>query len=825
MQLPPQPITSIVGRNLLSVKRGGPVDRDRLGRIVDAGILGALDITFVRSLYLLVIISSITLGFAELTYYPGMPVMPALTCLVVWVSYRRLVKRQRALLGRLFGNLISIFAIARMALDVSSGRVALMSAVGSLLGILVLVKLLQNKRNRDFVQVLLLSFGQMLVAAVLTQELWFGVAACTFLLITTWVLLLFHFKREGDGDFHPLKEQIVDWRMFRTSELISRTFVGVMLVALMLTSVGTFFVFITLPRFSTGWLDKLLPSSSGGSTGLSDTVRLGGSGEISRNERAAFAAAFDQQPDWPVLYRTVVQDEYDPRARQWAPQVDAYHPVAPTSKLPRPSEPDVGTHPANTRRCEISDQQFPRILRQLAVPGRLVPTRVSDPGPPPVPLVERAPDLRTRASQLPIHVAADLLNPARDDLYFGDTTQELRLERFTKHQVDYVVRVEAPAALTPEYLQATARPTARFPANSFEFGRTLRDWAQANMPGGVPARRNGWNVSDINRLVDVLSSPPYEYTLQQETPPVGVDPILYFLLDRKAGHCEYYASALCMILLAHGVDARLVTGFSEGPTWRYDDQQKAWVNFVTYACAHAWVEVYVIGYGWQPFNPSPQNGLLPTAMSDWDAWIAMLQYRWRRHVVQFDSAQQQDIWEQLKQLALQLRDQVASLGSQAMAMLDIRDQSDGIASVVVGALVVVLPLTAVVLAWRRWRSRRRPARLPRSGFRPMQDVLALCERLGFVRRASQTPAEFMRDAGLISLVAAEDREQFLAVYHHVRFGEEPLTPAQQSFVARVVEAVQAVVRNGGMTTVPVSLTSPAAQNPSPAPPAAPAAPS
>ena len=52
----------------------------------------------------------------------------------------------------------------------------------------------------------------------------------------------------------------------------------------------------------------------------------------------------------------------------------------------------------------------------------------------------------------------------------------------------------------------------------------------------------------------------YAYTLDLSGP-VTDDPLANFLFTRRAGHCEYFASAMTVLLRAVGIPARYVTGF------------------------------------------------------------------------------------------------------------------------------------------------------------------------------------------------------------------------------------------------------------------------
>jgi len=83
-------------------------------------------------------------------------------------------------------------------------------------------------------------------------------------------------------------------------------------------------------------------------------------------------------------------------------------------------------------------------------------------------------------------------------------------------------------------------------------------------------------------------------------PPEDRDRVDWFLFDLKRGYCDYFASAMVVMLRSQGVPARLVSGYAGGEynaeTGRYEVRQNV---------AHTWVEVYFPGYGWQRFEPTP----------------------------------------------------------------------------------------------------------------------------------------------------------------------------------------------------------------------------
>ena len=129
----------------------------------------------------------------------------------------------------------------------------------------------------------------------------------------------------------------------------------------------------------------------------------------------------------------------------------------------------------------------------------------------------------------------------------------------------------------------------------------------------------------------------------------GERPIEYFLLEARRGHCEYFASAMVLLLRAQGIPARLVTGFLGA---EYAPWERAWV--VRQSNAHAWVEGYLPGAGWQVFDPTPPAGR-PTSEPESllgsmrEAWEFVL-FRWDRYVISFDFDDQVGIFFRLRTL-------------------------------------------------------------------------------------------------------------------------------------------------------------------------------
>lgn len=101
------------------------------------------------------------------------------------------------------------------------------------------------------------------------------------------------------------------------------------------------------------------------------------------------------------------------------------------------------------------------------------------------------------------------------------------------------------------------------------------------------------------------------YSLELPTLPKGSDPVEYFLGTSKQGYCMHYASASVMILRELGVPARYVSGYVAGNYWQ-DGTTMKYEAVVKDSAAHAWVEIYLEGFGWIPVEVTTGYSVSPT---------------------------------------------------------------------------------------------------------------------------------------------------------------------------------------------------------------------
>jgi transglutaminase-like putative cysteine protease len=110
---------------------------------------------------------------------------------------------------------------------------------------------------------------------------------------------------------------------------------------------------------------------------------------------------------------------------------------------------------------------------------------------------------------------------------------------------------------------------------------------------------DGTPLEKVTRIAAHLRS-NHAYSLQYQ--PGDGDPLSDFILNKRAAHCQYFASALVMMSRAVGVPARLVTGYYAHEPYGDD------AMVVRSRDAHAWAECYLDGVGWVTMDATPSGG-------------------------------------------------------------------------------------------------------------------------------------------------------------------------------------------------------------------------
>ena len=130
--------------------------------------------------------------------------------------------------------------------------------------------------------------------------------------------------------------------------------------------------------------------------------------------------------------------------------------------------------------------------------------------------------------------------------------------------------LQLPDSISPETLALAEELTAVFD-NPYDKAIAVRDWLRNNIV----------------------------YNDQIPAPPEDVDPVHHTLFVSKEGYCNYYASAMVVMLRSQGIPTRVVSGYAQGD---FDDETISYR--VRASNAHTWTEAYFPQYGWIQFEPT-----------------------------------------------------------------------------------------------------------------------------------------------------------------------------------------------------------------------------
>jgi transglutaminase-like putative cysteine protease len=109
--------------------------------------------------------------------------------------------------------------------------------------------------------------------------------------------------------------------------------------------------------------------------------------------------------------------------------------------------------------------------------------------------------------------------------------------------------------------------------------------------------------------------------------PKGKDPFTHFLLERKAAHCEYFATAAALLLRLGGVRTRYVTGFA------FPESAGGNTRFFRNRNAHAWVEALDPDLGWITVEATPRYRRT-TPPGRFEYWMARSEF-WLMRIQDF----------------------------------------------------------------------------------------------------------------------------------------------------------------------------------------------
>jgi transglutaminase-like putative cysteine protease len=591
-----------------------------------------------------------------------------------------------------------------------------MPAVMAMLLFLLAAESLRAVDAKNDARLYLLSFALLLAATAYYPGLGFALSFIAFVVLSTLALMVGYLRRQSERFGMP------GVRLGRRMMMTIAAFSGVIL----LVSASLFVLFPRLPR---QW--NVQGRRGGGEmmAGFSGQVRLGQhGGRIESNPEVAFRVEF---PDGPpprtddLYWRGRSFDHFD--GEQWSRTRGVVAPLLPPYAYGR---------------------RWGGPIRRVRIFG----------GPPEADVLFGTHPLLTVEARSAIRVFQD---------YTGDV-------RFAGSDAPVYTTTSGAPRPTERALRASdrpdgtlSRPYLQLPENLDPRIRRLAD----SLTAGQTAR------IDRVRAIERHFATGFSYTL--DLPRTAREATLEgFLFRRRAGHCEYYSSAMVVLLRAAGIPARNVTGFLGGEWNGFGDYLA-----VTGNDAHSWVEVWMGHVGWVPFDPTPpgradvvQAGTRDGWMWGATLWFDGLEYRWYKWVVDYNLEKQLNLFSRVGDLFSRADRRGADAGRGA-----------GGAGRGVAVAIALGVLGALLWSARRWR------RAPLT--EETRTYLAL--RRAFARAGlggEGGPLDFAERLARDRAPGAAPAAELVGLYTTARFGNIDIGDVGRSRMRRLLDDARAELR-------------------------------
>ena len=607
------------------------------------------------------------------------------------------------------------------ALDFQYVAGTFLGATVHMIFFLAILKLLTASAPRDFGYLMVIGGLELIAAAVLSDGAWFLVYLTLFVLFAIAALASGEVRRAAGARVVVSRGAL---RKFprRLGMLSGFLFSGI--------AVMTLALFLVLPRTTRAALGRFIPQRYHLS-GFSNTVTLGDIGEIKQNSTPVLRVhSYQGETYLPVKWRGAALSTFD--GTRWfnPPGRDRFVRV------------ESGTLPVRSARG--GETRWGRdLIYRVHVESAIAETLFFA-GTPETITID-VPLLRYTAAGT-FHVPPRYASRGVDYSVYAFLTDEWNPERRTPLVLIGQTREEL-LALPP--LDARIAPLAR----------QLTSGAS-----GVAAQA---------RLLEQNLRRNYGYTLEMLQKPVA-DPLAHFLFERKQGHCEYFASAMTVMLRTLGIPARVVTGFQSGTF----NTITGW-QVVRASDAHSWVEAWIEGRGWTTFDPTPPDpnaGSLNPFFSRLSMISDALSQYWQDWVVGYDLTRQVELASRMQATGRRFR--MPDFDGLFPGVSNAAESSWKIGLSVIGAvgLIALLWFAAPWLV-KLWHQRLRAERLRRGDGKKAdatilyEQLLAALARRGFEKPAWLTPNEFV--AVLPPSPMADLVADATGAYNELRFGGRP----------------------------------------------------
>jgi transglutaminase-like putative cysteine protease len=693
----------------------------------------AIDHYFELALYLLVLT-----GFGTLAGTGGLD-LPSIIVVVVALAIRGclLAKQLQFVISERWTTPLSVAYFVFFAADYFVFSRSFLPATVHLALFGVVVRMFSLRRDRDHVMLAILAFLMVLASAVLTVDSVFLFSFAAFMLMAVATFVLMEMRRSGHESNIQARHSSDPQEHRRLALSLARVAPGLMLMIL----VSGAAVFFLMPRMSAGYLGGYSYGTDF-SSGFSDRVQLGQIGQIQQSTAVVMHIQIegDTVGRYDLHWRGVALSNFD--GHVWS---------NPREQFALQRQPDYSFGVPRFGNAVLKSYVAPNLAREQVIHYRVLMEPIG------TNVFFLAPWARSVSGDYRL-LTAD----SSGAVYDFDGARAI-----SRYEAESDIAMPSPAELR------TAGQNYPAPIEAMYLRLPALDPRVPQLAAQTTASAKN-NYDKATALENHLRT-RYGYTLQLPRTAVK-DPIANFLFERKQGHCEYFASSMAVMLRTLGIPSRVVNGF------RTDEFNDLTGNYVIRAKdAHAWVEAYFPGYGWQTFDPTPAGGAgAPQGWGRIALYVDAMASFWRDWIVSYDTSHQyvlgqaavsgtRGLWEGARTWA---RNHYERMLEWARRSQD-RVEHSPVRWAVIG---LVLALALLLLGnlgriarllhekWLQAHPERSPQQAAAMWYERMARVLA---RRGMRKPAAQTPQEFVKkiEEQLRAPVA-----RFTDVYESARFG-------------------------------------------------------
>jgi len=635
---------------------------------------------------------------------------------------------------------------------------SILKATTHFLIFLMINKLFNLLTAKDYLQLYLISFLQLLAASGLSPGFSYAVSFLIFLILAVWTLILYHLQREVEiHEKHrntpslndPLATHAPEHGLERVITLPFFTATNIIAISAFTIALVLFFL---IPRIGTGMFHRG-DTETVKVSGFSDSVRLGTIGPLKLDPTVVMRVVLlERGKKWkaPLYLRGTAFDFYD--GLTWRNSLSPKYP------LPK-------THPKGFLVAK-GKKEGTRIHQEI----------ISEPLDTPILFgFSEVTAIRGPFSTLFTDGMGTLSLPFTPISRFSySATSILPME---PDKIKEISQKKIPPEIRKIYLQQP---------RSMDRVQTLAQKVAGDFE------------SSLQRAIAVEGFLKINFGYSLDIPPSSLNnPVEEFLFNRKTGYCEHYASAMVLMLRTLGIPARMVSGFL--PT-----EWNEYGNYFTVRQrdAHTWVEVFFPGSEWITFDPTPPVGLSGGLgpFSAFANYMDTLRLKWDRYIIQYSFRDQAQVVKTLRENATTVQMKIHQFFGKLLSVY----QSLKFSVNPKGNFLFMLPFLVILMTVavfffihksRKLKSQNESAqeKFKKNSKQVLplySKMLAILKEHGFFKESHQTPDEFLRAMRLQESPLTPTATEITHLYTRIRFGQAPFLSEEKHQISELLNHLQ-----------------------------------